>query len=115
MIDELNIRARLADMCIGRDQINLYAFMKPGHGCPATVAEPLVMSSVDEGFVMAPMITIDKAVSQQLIDDLWDCGLRPSEGSGSAGSLKATENHLNDMRTLIFHVLKVDKEGKKDE
>ena len=30
------------------------------------------------------------------------CGIRPSEGSGSAGSLAATERHLHDMRALVF-------------
>jgi len=41
------------------------------------------------------------------MDELWQCGLRPSEGSGSAGSLAATERHLADMRKLAFHALKV--------
>lgn len=39
---------------------------------------------------------------QRLIDQLWDCGIRPSEGSGSAGQLAATQKHLEDMRTLVF-------------
>lgn len=41
--------------------------------------------------------------AQLLMDDLWNAGLRPTEGTGSAGSLKATERHLEDMRTLVFH------------
>ena len=40
--------------------------------------------------------------AQALMDRLWDCGLRPSEGTGSAGSLEATRKHLEDMRTLVF-------------
>jgi hypothetical protein len=36
---------------------------------------------------------------------LWNCGLRPTEGSGSAGSLAATQRHLDDMRTVAFHKL----------
>lgn len=40
--------------------------------------------------------------AQRLMDALWDAGLRPSEGSGSAGALLATQNHLNDMRALVF-------------
>lgn len=38
----------------------------------------------------------------KLMDDLWVCGLRPSEGSGSAGALAATERHLGDMRRIVF-------------
>ena len=37
-----------------------------------------------------------------LMDDLWQCGLRPSEGTGSAGALAATQKHLDDMRKLVF-------------
>ena len=36
--------------------------------------------------------------TQNLIDALWTCGFRPTEGTGSAGSLKATQDHLQDMR-----------------
>ncbi len=47
-------------------------------------------------------LTINYQAAQRLIDDLWNCGLRPSEGSGSAGALKATQGHLADMRKLVF-------------
>lgn len=40
--------------------------------------------------------------AQELMDDLWACGLRPTEGAGSAGALAATQRHLEDMRTLVF-------------
>ena len=45
--------------------------------------------------------------AQILIDSLWDSGVRPTEGSGSAGSLKATEKHLDDMRTIVSKELNV--------
>ena len=45
-------------------------------------------------------------IMQVLMDDLWNCGIRPSEGAGSAGSLKATQYHLEDMRKLIFEEAK---------
>lgn len=47
--------------------------------------------------------------AQQLMDELWRAGLRPSEGTGSAGSLAATERHLADMKTIAFHALKIGK------
>jgi len=43
--------------------------------------------------------------AQTLMDDLWTCGLRPTEGTGSAGSLKATQDHLEDMRKIAFRFL----------
>lgn len=51
-----------------------------------------------------PYLEISKHIAQKLIDDLWDCGLRPSEGSGSAGQLAATQKHLEDMRKLLSKV-----------
>jgi len=49
-----------------------------------------------------PALVLDKTKAQQLMDDLWTCGLRPSEGTGSAGALAAVTRHLEDMRTLVF-------------
>ena len=51
-----------------------------------------------------PYLEIPKHAAQKLIDSLWDCGLRPSEGSGSAGQLAATQRHLEDMRKLLSKV-----------
>lgn len=49
-----------------------------------------------------PTLRIDDHDAQALMDQLWDCGLRPSEGSGSAGALAATQRHLEDFRRLVF-------------
>ena len=48
--------------------------------------------------------------AQTLMDDHWACGLRPTEGKGSAGSLAATEKHLEDMRVIVFDRLKIARE-----
>jgi hypothetical protein len=63
----------------------------------------------DPAAIVQPFLQLEMAEAQRLMDVLWDCGLRPSEGSGSAGSLAATERHLADMRQLAFHALKVAK------
>lgn len=52
-----------------------------------------------------PSVLLQDTEAQLLMDDLWSSGIRPTEGSGSAGSLKATENHLNDMRKIAFDLL----------
>lgn len=76
-------------------------------------AEPIKMREIrdDEIYnVDAPGdgVMINGEAAQQLIDDLWQCGLRPSEGAGSAGSLAATQRHLSDMRKLVEKSLKVE-------
>ncbi len=39
-------------------------------------------------------------VAQQLVDTLWDCGFRPSEGTGSAGAMRKVEEHVKDMQQV---------------
>ncbi len=46
------------------------------------------------------VLTMSNDDAQLLMDDLWHAGLRPTEGSGSAGSLLATEKHLKDWREI---------------
>lgn len=57
---------------------------------------------VPVGQVCEPTFTVSYDKAQILMDDLWVAGLRPTEGTGSAGALKATERHLEDMRRLVF-------------
>lgn len=49
----------------------------------------------------SPVIGIGPTSAQLLMDDLWRCGLRPSEGAGSAGAFHAQGRHLDDMRAIV--------------
>jgi len=64
---------------------------------------PEMLILLDDGF--GPAFRLQREQAQELMDRLWKCGLRPTEGSGSAGSLSATEKHLNDMRAIAFKKL----------
>lgn len=66
-----------------------------------------ILETSDKDFDMPgeepdPTAIIPEGAAQQLIDALWRAGLRPSEGTGSAGALAATQKHLDDMRRLVF-------------
>lgn len=63
--------------------------------------EPLFVK-VEEGATPPVAMRLEHLEAQALMDRLWKAGLRPTEGSGSAGSLSATQDHLKDMRTLVF-------------
>jgi len=65
-------------------------------------AEPIIMQERDGGMYKEPSFVLGNDIAQVLMDDLWDAGLRPTEGTGSAGALAATQRHLEDMRTLVF-------------
>ena len=54
-----------------------------------------------------PAFKLSGEHTQMLMDNLWYCGFRPTEGTGSAGSLAATERHLADMKAVAFNALKI--------
>lgn len=67
-----------------------------------SVATQIIFKTLDEGTYVDPILRLETNDAQKLMDELWQCGLRPTEGTGSAGSLAATERHLEDMRKLVF-------------
>ena len=72
------------------------------------VAEPVtIVDRPDQTSYIEPAIRLDDTAAQMLMDQLWKCGLRPSEGSGSAGALAATQKHLEDMRQITFNMLDI--------
>ena len=85
------------------DDIALYISPEPGQFISSFNVEPLGTMGVAPN----PSISFALEDAQRLMDELWNCGLRPSEGTGSAGSLAATESHLSDMRRLLFHKMGV--------
>jgi hypothetical protein len=85
-----------------------FAFIQRGQRGRPAAAKPMVFEVVEEGAIVEPAITIGIDEAQQFIDELWRCGLRPTEGTGSAGSLAATERHLHDMQAIAKGLLKKD-------
>lgn len=75
-----------------------------------SIAQPLTltpMPAADDYVEPRPTVSLQPHAAQQLMDELWQCGLRPTEGTGSAGSLAATERHLADLQKLVFgHTVK---------
>jgi len=64
---------------------------------------------VAEGaFGPGPAFRVSPEDAQLLMDSLWECGLRPQAGAGSAGQLDATRDHLADMRRIVFQKLRIE-------
>jgi hypothetical protein len=68
----------------------------------------IVMEHREPGYIVDPTMKISRDAAQILMDDLWGAGIRPSDGSGNTGQLRATENHLKDMRKIVFKQLEID-------
>lgn len=77
---------------------------------PVGVANNLMISEINPGEFHPPLTHLNMTHAQRLMDDLWACGLRPSEGTGSAGALAATQGHLTDLRKVLFHQLGIENE-----
>jgi hypothetical protein len=82
---------------------SLAVFLYERVGDHFAVATQVVMQERRaEGQIVEPTMHLDPQAAQELMDSLWDAGVRPAEGHGSTGQLAATERHLNDMRRLVF-------------
>jgi hypothetical protein len=84
------------------------AFSSRGMDGKSQIMKPVQFETVEEGVWFEPAMVLDIEEGQQLMDELWRAGLRPTEGTGSAGSLAATERHLSDMRTIVASKLNVE-------
>ena len=62
----------------------------------------LVMENVDDNVACDPTFRLSREAAQVLMDDLWNSGMRPTEGAGSAGAFRAVENHVSDLRKIVF-------------
>lgn len=85
----------------GGIEVLLYS-PKDGKRYGRIVTNFIVTDDVPDGAVIEPSFRMDTADAQSLMDELWQCGIRPSSGAGSAGQLAATQAHLEDMRRLVF-------------
>jgi hypothetical protein len=87
----INLMVRANRLNINGDVVQRGEWMK----------EP-VFVEVEEGATPPVAFRLSNLEAQALMDRLWKAGLRPTEGSGSAGALAATERHLEDMRRIVF-------------
>jgi hypothetical protein len=83
--------------------VALLLYTPPAIETRAAAVTHMTLTEIEnDSLAVEPSCRLDQTQAQRLMDELWQCGLRPSEGSGSAGSLAATERHLEDMRRLVF-------------
>ncbi len=112
MMEDINleIRAHKSSCMFGIEIV----FLGRGMNNQIVSAGELIMKDRPKGGLIPTesRIQLTDTAAQVLMDELWNCGLRPTEGTGSAGSLAATQKHLEDMRTIAFGQLMLPGEGK---
>lgn len=87
--------------------VNLYLFGKDVDGS-LSVAAPIayeVLQDYQLAEQTSPTLTISMEAAQQLLDDLYNVGLRPTHAIETGSTLAAQKAHIDDLRTILFAVL----------
>lgn len=66
------------------------------------VAAPIEMKEIAPGGVAPATISMPTESARELMDAMWNAGVRPSNGEGNIGQIGAMREHLEDMRRLVF-------------
>ena len=98
---------------VGFRHPNIAFFVEETKNNVIYIGKPVVIEALDmatykpyEEDSIQTTFNLCNAAAQKLIDDLWDTGLRPSEGVGSAGSFAAQGKHLKDLQRIVFRYYK---------
>jgi hypothetical protein len=68
----------------------------------------VIMRPVAQGGEIPRALVLRNEEAQALMDDLWNSGIRPTEGAGTAGAMRATERHIADLRAVAFKALGIE-------
>lgn len=89
-----------ADYSFSSDRVEIRYLYKSDSGAES-IAEPITLAPYKYGEWTDPMITLTRDEARELMDSLWQAGVRPTE-QGSPGQIAALERHLSDMRAIAF-------------
>lgn len=85
--------------------IELHAVATDRDNHTFAVGLPIMMEARKAGLVIGPVpptMVIDDNVARNLMDELWQCGIRPTRVKDADGVIEAMRRHLDDMRALVF-------------
>jgi hypothetical protein len=85
------------------DGVQVWAFRQVGdyreHLASMLAVQRIEKHQMYEG---GPTFKLTSGEAQQLMNGLWQAGLRPRDGAGSLAHVDAQKAHLEDMRRLVF-------------
>ena len=92
-----------------RPATDAYAVHLAKHvGQETFVVREIVTDKVEDDILFQPLeppLLVGHQMCQQFLDELWRAGFRPSRGRHTAGELKATQAHLQDMQGMTERLL----------
>lgn len=66
------------------------------------VTDLIVTQQEDKIIPFEGIIPFPKEAGQDLMDQLWQCGIRPSHQQITSETMQAMKDHLTDMQKLVF-------------
>lgn len=85
-------------MLFGRVSVTFYQKNQGG----VFIAAPLTLNQIPENSDHLATMMLEPIEAQLMLDQLWQSGIRPSDGDASIGMIGAMKEHLADMRRLVF-------------
>lgn len=98
-------RIRVGNHNWNPNSLGIYIQRRNGQEVEILTSKPSI-ERWEPGSYTEATLQLDLDRAQQLMDDLWTAGVRPTEGHGSSGQRAALESHLADMRSLVSHFTK---------
>jgi hypothetical protein len=99
----------IADDFLMRDGLTLLCRQRDYDG-PKVIRFQRTLEKIEEGSYISGYDTglfVTRDEAQQLMNELWRCGVRPKDGSGALAHVEAQQAHMKDLRAIAFHALKI--------
>ena len=77
----------------------VYCILEDSEGY--SVAGPLTMERTDEYANPYPSFEIGNEAMQEIMNQLWNFGFRPTEEVATVGQLSAMKEHITDLRYVV--------------
>ena len=100
--EKLSIRCRSKDLS---RFISFGIFIENKDAKKITACEKIDFKPIDFDYCVPDCITVDTKCAQVLMDDLWHCGIRPTECKSTGEVVQAKNEHIKDLRHIIDYTL----------
>lgn len=90
-------------------QLKFLVFFESTTGTMVRVPKEIEYRQLSESEPFPPEAIVDLPLDcgQQLVDQLWQLGYRPSSGISSTGQDEAQKDHINDLRDIVRTLLSI--------
>ena len=81
------------------DAIDVLMFVDDGQ---RSVVTELKLEPIKDGTYCSPSFSLTPQEAQEMMNELWACGIRPHNGQGGPAQVEAMRDHLRDLQRVVF-------------